>query len=467
LSSAATTGPQWGQSFSYDGFGNMLSTVVTKGSAPSVYLYPDPTNNRLGSGYQWDANGNMTAKTATPTLNLTYDVENRMVQAVHSMNGTERYVYDPSNQRVWKQEPSRTLVYFYGIEGNLLATYGDQSNTDYNVYFGGKLIWAEASPGLAEGPLGMDRLGSVVSRNGTSNRYFPYGEEPAATGQDRTKFATYHRDQTTALDYAQNRYYSSAIARFTTSDPYIGSVNLAQPVTWNRYTYVRGDPVNFKDPSGRGDEGNFCTFYPDHTECDPLPRGRGEYSSMWSAMMLWDGPPSPGYSTEPFFSDLVASASLQSAIDTAVEALLKDDCASLFGGANPIGVLYELQRGDTSWGTIGFAELGEPAQGRVYSAQTVGILTPSEGVSMFSGVTISINISNGAPWSNSYADTFGIGNAASRATQDIYRAMTLIHELGHAFNIITGLGWSQIQQDIEDPALSEANTRLVYEHCFK
>jgi len=40
LSSAATTGPQWGQSFSYDGFGNMLNTVVTKGSAPSVYLYP-------------------------------------------------------------------------------------------------------------------------------------------------------------------------------------------------------------------------------------------------------------------------------------------------------------------------------------------------------------------------------------------------------------------------------------------
>ena len=61
LSLAETTGAQWGQSFSYDGFGNMLSAVATKGSAPSVYLYPDPANNRLGSGYQWDANGNMAA----------------------------------------------------------------------------------------------------------------------------------------------------------------------------------------------------------------------------------------------------------------------------------------------------------------------------------------------------------------------------------------------------------------------
>jgi hypothetical protein len=35
LTSAETTGPQWGQSFSYDGFGNLLSSVATKGSAPA------------------------------------------------------------------------------------------------------------------------------------------------------------------------------------------------------------------------------------------------------------------------------------------------------------------------------------------------------------------------------------------------------------------------------------------------
>jgi YD repeat-containing protein len=31
--SAATTGPEWGQSFGYDGFGNLLSQAVTKGCA--------------------------------------------------------------------------------------------------------------------------------------------------------------------------------------------------------------------------------------------------------------------------------------------------------------------------------------------------------------------------------------------------------------------------------------------------
>jgi RHS repeat-associated protein len=137
-----------------------------------------------------------------------------------------------------------------GIEGNVPATYGDQSNTDYNVYFGGKLIWAEASAGLAAGPVGTDRLGSVVWRNGTANRYFPYGQEAAATGQDRTKFATYYRDETTSFDYARNRYYSTFIARFTTPDPYRASGGPADPQSWNRYSYTRGDPVNRADPSG-------------------------------------------------------------------------------------------------------------------------------------------------------------------------------------------------------------------------
>jgi hypothetical protein len=38
LISAVTTGPEWGLSFSYDGFGNRLNQSVTKGSAPTVSL---------------------------------------------------------------------------------------------------------------------------------------------------------------------------------------------------------------------------------------------------------------------------------------------------------------------------------------------------------------------------------------------------------------------------------------------
>jgi YD repeat-containing protein len=38
LIASATTGPQWGLSWTYDGFGNRLAQNVTKGTAPVVSL---------------------------------------------------------------------------------------------------------------------------------------------------------------------------------------------------------------------------------------------------------------------------------------------------------------------------------------------------------------------------------------------------------------------------------------------
>jgi hypothetical protein len=43
-------------------------------------------------------------------------------QAVHTLNGTEQYVYNPSNQRVWKQAYGGQTAYIYGPDGRRLAT---------------------------------------------------------------------------------------------------------------------------------------------------------------------------------------------------------------------------------------------------------------------------------------------------------------------------------------------------------
>src|SRR3954469_7339899 len=52
------------------------------------------------------------------------------------------------------------------------------------------------------------------------------------------------------LDYADQRYYASSYGRFNTADPYGGSARLGNPGSWNKYSYVQGDPVNQIDPSG-------------------------------------------------------------------------------------------------------------------------------------------------------------------------------------------------------------------------
>ena len=110
-----------------------------------------------------------------------------------------------------------------------------------NVWFSGKLIRAEGDTVF------VDRVGSVISEG---EKYYPYGEECTDTAQDHTKFATYYRDATTALDYADQRYYGRTMGRFLTADWHIASGGTADSGRWNRYSYVQNDPVNFNDPSG-------------------------------------------------------------------------------------------------------------------------------------------------------------------------------------------------------------------------
>ncbi|MFN7645953.1 MAG: RHS repeat-associated core domain-containing protein, partial [Acidobacteriota bacterium] len=235
-----------------------------KGTAPPNTVSFDQTTNRVNSAwYQHDANGNMTAMPGYN--NLTYDIDNRLLSA--SGNGSwEQYAYLADNKRVWKQTNLHSnpveQYYLYGVGGERIATYtvnqqmlnegtlhlSSNQNT-IDVYFGGRLIWQNGQAVL------RDRLGSVMARRVSQSTalerhdYFPYGEERTPSIGDRNKFGTYHRDQT-GLDYADQRYYNSAIGRFLSADPYEASGGATEPTSWGRGVYVHGDPVNWKDSKG-------------------------------------------------------------------------------------------------------------------------------------------------------------------------------------------------------------------------
>jgi RHS repeat-associated protein len=80
---------------------------------------------------------------------------------------------------------------------------------------------------------------------------------PALAKSDAVKFATYMRDGVSGLDYAVNRYHMPGQGKFATADPYQASGGTADPGSWNRYSYVEGDPVNLFDPQGQ----DSYTFY--------------------------------------------------------------------------------------------------------------------------------------------------------------------------------------------------------------
>src|SRR5271157_4285432 len=90
LATAQTTGPQWGEAYSYDGFGNLTGKTPTKGSAPALSATYNPATNQPYNG-NYDANGNAPVGT--------WDIENHLVQ--QTLDGASlSWVYDPSGKRV-------------------------------------------------------------------------------------------------------------------------------------------------------------------------------------------------------------------------------------------------------------------------------------------------------------------------------------------------------------------------------
>ncbi len=67
--------------------------------------------------------------------------------------------------------------------------------------------------------------------------------------QQPYRYTTYERDGN-GVDRAVMRSYHGWWTRFNEPDPWDGSYDLTDPQSFNRYTYVQNDPVNFVDPSG-------------------------------------------------------------------------------------------------------------------------------------------------------------------------------------------------------------------------
>jgi RHS repeat-associated protein len=105
----------------------------------------------------------------------------------------------------------------------------------------------------------LDALGSVraVTNDGGGlvrrHDYLPFGEEwPQPAGASSTRFTGKEYDAASGLYYFGARYLRPDAGRFTTVDPvYTWTENLVDPQRWNRYSYVRNNPLKYTDPDGR------------------------------------------------------------------------------------------------------------------------------------------------------------------------------------------------------------------------
>jgi len=240
---------------------------VTKGTAPTLSPIVDSTTNqvRMSGDLGYDANGNWLGM---PSARNTWNVENQLLSTgtVDGDGNPITYTYDPWGRRVLQFSasnygPSGTL-YFYSITGQRLAMYSagyptQTSQLSASMYFGARPLKA------------VDRLGSVRAKFGSNGvaqiAYYPWGEERTSTADGTDKFATYFRDGV-GQDYANARYFNSNLGRFWSPDPSVIG-NPTDPVSFNRYAYTGGDPVNRTDSTGAG------------WQCTPGPNG--EPDSCW------------------------------------------------------------------------------------------------------------------------------------------------------------------------------------------
>jgi RHS repeat-associated protein len=359
----STFSTPWGQSYGYDGFGNLTNVSVTQGSAPTLSATYDYNNHAGGE----DANGNpgsIYLPADSGTYGATYDVENRLVATGTS---TIRYSYAPGNKRVWRgvgtsngagQWSTSDELTFWSVNGQKLAesavtaTQGCCSGTDYyiapqyyvtqtatNYYFGSKLI----KNGNGNYFVYSDRLGSI-------GKFYPYGQErPTATTNGTEKFTGYFRDAESGNDYAVNRYMSPGMGRFITPDRGMGGARATDPGSWNKYAYTRGDPINRVDRHGADDDGDdggddsgdgagctgCATFYTEVDEAADVPGspcetdpGGNECLAFISMLPGFPGFPAQVAQTQP--PPQPPAQAIATAVFAAGDLLFNPNCAGLF-----------------------------------------------------------------------------------------------------------------------------------------
>jgi RHS repeat-associated protein len=250
------------RTFTYDAFGNLLT--IAGGPRPGDIPTAAASNHLTGGLY--DAAGNLTQRSGTT---YEYDPFNLMWHYKTATTGDEWfYLYTADDERAWLFKADNTNLWTLREPGGkVLREYAATATppswavqADY-IYRNGLLLAAETPAGIRH--FHLDHLGSprLISNNAGQQAayhvYFPYGEEATTFNQDtiREKFTGHERDLANLgaadddLDYMHARHYSPLSGRFLSVDP--SGDNPRKPQSWNRYAYVRDNPIGLTDPTGR------------------------------------------------------------------------------------------------------------------------------------------------------------------------------------------------------------------------
>jgi RHS repeat-associated protein len=240
----------WSQTFTFDPFGNIRKdgsfnfqatyTTATNQIA-TVTGAPPPT---------YDSNGNILTITDGTSHTYSWDAEGKQI-GIDSLTAT----YDALGRMVELNSSGTYTQTIYGLGSEKLALMTGQNmqksfialSSGTAVYTASGLSYYRHSDWLGSSRFASTASGGMYS----SSAYAPFGEQYATAGTADQNFTGQQPDSTSGLYDFLFRRLSQTQGRWISPDPAgLAAVNLANPQSWNRYSYVANSPLILVDQLG-------------------------------------------------------------------------------------------------------------------------------------------------------------------------------------------------------------------------
>jgi len=276
-----TAGRASNETFSYDSVGNRTQVLSTFNAQLSTTAYATNALNQYikvaGTAFTYDANGNLvddgkqtyrydslnrlisvepSASFASSALNMvradfSYDARNRCILRRYYTKGSQgQWVLDNASSRAATYDTGWNLLSERKLNGDQVGEYIHGLRTDeiLSVQIGSQTVYPLVD-GLGSTVALADDKGKITERV----RYSAFGTPHVLSADYRSlstgstyRFLFTGREwlANVGLNDHRNRYYSTGLGRWLTTDPigYIGDIDL--------YRYVKNGPILLNDSAG-------------------------------------------------------------------------------------------------------------------------------------------------------------------------------------------------------------------------
>jgi RHS repeat-associated protein len=255
LTSMGNTGITDPDSYSFDTQGLGELTAKTEGATGHSLSYTSARPAHApktvdGATYTYDATGNLIGRGATSYI---YDWQNHLVQANQNGSPTQ-FAYDGDGNLAQRIDPTGTITDYIGDIYDKAIPTGTATPTETKRYYLGDTLVATNVGGTVS-YTHQDYLHSTVSTNSTTTaEYTPYGQVRTYSGTLPTdrQFQGQQNQSSVGLYHMGARWYDPTIGLWTQPDNVVP--NSSDPLSLNRYSFVEGNPLKRRDPSGHWDD---------------------------------------------------------------------------------------------------------------------------------------------------------------------------------------------------------------------